>query len=295
LRCRACRRAIVEQSSPARFRRAGAHACRAGRFNTGQSQANRRMVRPFVLRRTVRRHGRARARCGRCGADQRATFESRIRITVESGSTTGVKGATRMFDRRKFLFGSGALVSLAPLVPSMLCRAARAAGAETDARVLVVIQLDGGNDGLNTVVPYADDGYGRARNKLRLAANTIHKLDDRVGLHPRMAPAKQLFDDGRLTIVQGVGYPNPDRSHFRSMRIWQTARFDDDAHDSYGWLGRAMDSRVTGGSADARAYYVGDEQTPVALWGPRSTAVGLSKIEDLTLAAMPALASVESA
>jgi uncharacterized protein (DUF1501 family) len=102
-----------------------------------------------------------------------------------------------------------------------------------------------------------------------------------------MKAAKELFDDGRLTIVQGVGYPNPDRSHFRSMKIWQTASFDDAAHDGYGWLGRALDDGVrrshVGADHDASAFFVGDDQPPVALWGRHSTTTSLSRIEDLTL------------
>ena len=146
-----------------------------------------------------------------------------------------------MLSRRKFILHSSSLVSLSPLVPTMLWRAAQAATPQADAKVLVVIQLDGGNDGLNTVVPYGDDAYAKARVKLRLETRELHKLDDHVGLHPRMKSAKALFDDGRLAIVQGVGYPNPDKSHFRSMRIWQTASMDDAAHNSYGWLGQALD------------------------------------------------------
>ena len=81
---------------------------------------------------------------------------------------------------------------------------------------------------------------------LRLDVARLHKLNDLVGLHPQMRAAKELFDDGRLTIVQGVGYPNPNRSHFESMRIWQTARFDTEEHQGYGWLGRALDLRRIG-------------------------------------------------
>ena len=130
------------------------------------------------------------------------------------------------------------------MLPTLFANTARAVTAAPDDRVLVVIQLDGGNDGLNTVVPYADDGYGRARNKLRLETDKLHKLSDHVALHPNMRAAKELFDDGRLSIVGGVGYPNPDRSHFRSMAIWQTAKFDDAQHRGYGWLGSALDQRV---------------------------------------------------
>jgi uncharacterized protein (DUF1501 family) len=189
-----------------------------------------------------------------------------------------------MLSRRQFIGSSGSLISMASLVPTMLCRAGAAAPASRDDRVLVVIQLDGGNDGLSTVVPYADDAYARVRPKLRIAAKDVHKLTDSLGLHPRMRPAKELFDDGRLTIVQGVGYPNPDRSHFKSMRIWQTASFDDAAHNSYGWLGRALDgANDINSPSDSAAVFVGEEQVPVSLWGRRSSAVALARIDDLTL------------
>ena len=141
-----------------------------------------------------------------------------------------------MLSRRRFLQASS-LLSLSPVLPAIFSNTARAAAAAPDDRVLVVIQLDGGNDGLNTVVPYADDAYGRARDKLRLETSKLHKLDDHMALHPNMRGAKELFDDSRLSIVQGVSYPNPDRSHFRGMAIWQTAKFDDAQHRAYGWLG----------------------------------------------------------
>jgi uncharacterized protein (DUF1501 family) len=189
-----------------------------------------------------------------------------------------------MITRRQFFATSGSLISTAPFVPTMLCRAAQAAQESRDDRVLVVIQLDGGNDGLNTVVPYADDAYARARPKLHVAAKDVHKLTDSLGLHPRMRAAKELYDDGLLSIVQGVGYPNPDRSHFRSMRIWQTASFDDAAHDAYGWLGRSLDRDAAPESGgDTAAIYVGEEQVPVALWGRRSASASLSRIDDLSL------------
>ncbi len=188
-----------------------------------------------------------------------------------------------MLSRRKFILHSSSLVSLSPLVPTMLWRAAQAATPQADAKALVVIQLDGGNDGLNTVVPYGDDAYAIARVKLRLETRELHKLDDHVGLHPRMKSAKALFDDGRLAIVQGVGYPNPDKSHFRSMRIWQTASMDDAAHNSYGWLGQALDRSPGDSSGEAAAIYIGEEQTPVALWSRRSAATALSRLDDLTL------------
>jgi uncharacterized protein (DUF1501 family) len=148
----------------------------------------------------------------------------------------------------------------------------------------VVVQLDGGNDGLNTVVPHADDVYARTRPKLHIPSKDVRKLTDSLGMHPRMRAAKELFDDGLLSIVQSVGYPNPDRSHFRSMRIWQTASFDEAAHDGYGWIGRALDrDAAQQGAGETSAVFVGEEQVPVALWGRRSAAASLSEIEDLTL------------
>src|SRR5687767_6382011 len=142
--------------------------------------------------------------------------------------------------RRQFLRHS-ALVSLAPLVPAFLSRSALAAEPKSDERVLVVIQLDGGNDGLNTVIPYADENYARFRRELRIKTGEILKLNDSIGLHPEMKPAAELFEDGRLAIVQGVGYPNPNRSHFESMAIWHHARTAADDHDGNGWLGRAVE------------------------------------------------------
>ncbi len=109
-----------------------------------------------------------------------------------------------------------------------------------DGRVLVLIQLSGGNDGLNTVIPYSDDLYYNARPNLAVPAAQVIGLNDDLGLHPQLAPLRPLFDEGRLAIVQGVGYPNPNRSHFKSTDIWLTASDSDDLQDT-GWLGRYFD------------------------------------------------------
>ena len=107
-----------------------------------------------------------------------------------------------MHTRRDFL-RSASLLALAPTVPGFLARAARAAAPERDRRVLVVVQMDGGNDGLNTVVPFADDHYATLRPNLKVAVNRLHKIDDQVGLHPSLAPLKPLWDDRRLAVVHG--------------------------------------------------------------------------------------------
>lgn len=114
-----------------------------------------------------------------------------------------------------------------------------------DAPILVVLQLAGGNDGLNTLVPFADDAYRRARPTLGLAGDRTLKLNDALGLHPSLAPLKSLYDAGHLGIVQGVGYPNPNRSHFRSTEIWQTASAANE-HRDRGWLGSYFDHACAG-------------------------------------------------
>jgi uncharacterized protein (DUF1501 family) len=114
-----------------------------------------------------------------------------------------------------------------------------------DATILVVLQMAGGNDGLNTVVPYANDFYHQARPKIGLRADKILKLNDQIGLHGALTGFKNLYDSGNLAVVQGVGYPNPNRSHFRSTEIWQTAS-DSDKIEKYGWLGRYFDSACSG-------------------------------------------------
>src|SRR5690242_10666207 len=129
-----------------------------------------------------------------------------------------------MLSRRAFL-QSSALVALTPTVPVFLAQAARAARPQKDGRVLVVIQLTGGKDGINTVVPFTDEGYAKYRKVLRLPTAKLLKINKAVGLHPALTGAAKLLESGRLAIIQGVGYPNPNRSHFQSMAIWHTARF----------------------------------------------------------------------
>jgi uncharacterized protein (DUF1501 family) len=183
---------------------------------------------------------------------------------------------------RRALLKHSALISLAPALPGFLSRTALAARADRDGRVLVVVQLDGGNDGINTVVPYGDEEYARYRKELRLPKDRLCKLTDHVALHPSMRRAADMVDDGRLAIIQGVGYPNPDRSHFRSMAIWQTAQLDQQGPEVHGWLGRAFDGAgVTGGPAAA---FVGDRDLPRALRGRRTVTASFADPADLSLA-----------
>jgi uncharacterized protein (DUF1501 family) len=183
--------------------------------------------------------------------------------------------------RRDFL-KSASLIALAPTVPGFLARTARAARPQRDGRILVVIQLDGGNDGINTIVPFADDGYAKHRRLLRLPEYQLVKVNDRVGLHPGLAEAGKLLETGRLAVVQGVGYPNPNRSHFESMAIWQTARLDPEARNDLGWVGRAIDAGgPAGGVPDA--VFVGGGVLPVALRGRRAVTSAMTRPEDFLL------------
>ncbi|MEV0330284.1 DUF1501 domain-containing protein [Micromonospora echinospora] len=148
--------------------------------------------------------------------------------------------------RRRFLLASGVVGggALAAGVGGIsLARLLRTGGERPATRrvdTVVLVTLYGGNDGLNTVVPYADRAYHSARPELAYPPERVLALDDRHGLHPALTGLKRLWDDGRLAIVHGVGYPRPDRSHFRSMDIWQTGT--PDAPADTGWVGRWLDS-----------------------------------------------------
>ncbi|MCE2405586.1 MAG: hypothetical protein J4F43_10585, partial [Dehalococcoidia bacterium] len=111
-------------------------------------------------------------------------------------------------------------------------------GAGDRDRVLVVLQLSGGNDSLNTIVPYGDPLYADNRPSVRIAEEEVLPIDDYIGFNPAMAPIKTLYDQGKVAIIQGIGYPNPNRSHFRSMDIWHTC--EPEKVGTEGWLGRAI-------------------------------------------------------
>ncbi len=166
--------------------------------------------------------------------------------------------------RREFL-GSTTLLAAGYSLPGFLARTA-ALAAQRDRSggpILVVVQMSGGNDGLNTVVPYRDDLYFRARPTLAQPAERVHRLTGELGLHPDMAALKRLFDDGWLSVIGNVGYPNPDRSHFRAMDIWHTASTLPESLRT-GWLGRAVDRHSREGEAPL-AIHLDDEPLPLAL------------------------------
>lgn len=166
--------------------------------------------------------------------------------------------------RRRFLrssLASSALISLSGHAPEFLVNASMRAE-QNDDQVLVVLQLSGGNDGLNTVIPYGDDEYYKNRFTLAIGKNRVHRIDDYVGFHPALRGLSQLYEGGRLSVVQGVGYPNPNRSHFESMDLWHTAH-QTQANEMFGWLGQIVESQLS--KEDLPALHLGGGVQPLAL------------------------------
>jgi uncharacterized protein (DUF1501 family) len=196
-------------------------------------------------------------------------------------------GGKTVVTRRAFLargLRDSTLIAMAPTLPGFLARTAWAAEAARDGRILVVVQLDGGNDGINTVVPFKDEGYTRYRKAIRLPEQRLIKINGEIGLHPAMGGAARLLESGRLAIVPGVGYPNPSRSHFRSRAIWQSARLDPREHTGLGWIGRALDDGTPPHAGAPAAVLIGPDSPPPALRGRRSVSAALNRLDDYALA-----------
>jgi len=192
--------------------------------------------------------------------------------------------------RRKFLTtgaASAAVISGATQVPGLLLQAAASTPSSNDCseNVLVVLQLSGGNDGLNTVVPFADDVYARNRFQTKISTATVHKIDGYLGLHPSMAGMHRLYQEDRLTIVQGVGYANPNRSHFDSMDIWHTG-LTDVAREArqVGWLGKYLDAErsdsLSSAENDVAAVHLGNDVQPLALAGLNVQVPSIGSFDD---------------
>jgi uncharacterized protein (DUF1501 family) len=182
-----------------------------------------------------------------------------------------------MLNRRDFLARSlkaSTLLACAPAVPQFLAATARAAEREKDGTILVVLEMGGGNDGLNTVIPFADDLYHKARPTLRLNKKNVLKVNDHVGLHNALNGLNPLLSAGSLGIVQGVGYPNPDRSHFESMDIWQSA--DLTRATQTGWLGRTVPS-LHDKKGSIPALQISASSLPLALQGGAGGVVSLNQ------------------
>ena len=150
-------------------------------------------------------------------------------------------------------------------------------------RVLVVIQLSGGNDGLNTVIPYSNELYYKARPKLAISTNDLLKFDSEVGLHPSMRGIANLIEEKQFCVLNGIGYPNPNRSHFESMDIWHSCQRKE-SRSADGWLGRFFShygQRGNSDSTDSLGLHLGSEQLPMALVARGVQTPSLASIEQL--------------
>jgi len=163
--------------------------------------------------------------------------------------------------RREFIQAGGkafGFLALSQIAPSFVARAAAVGSPrpDKDSSILVLVQLAGGNDGLNTVIPFQDDEYYKLRPSLAIPRNESINLNDELALHPSCGEMHRLFSDGKLSILQNVGYPNPNRSHFRSMEIWETGADPEDLKQT-GWVSRFFDHACSGApSEDPEGVYL---------------------------------------
>lgn len=176
------------------------------------------------------------------------------------------------FKRRAFI-QTGSLATASLLLPRFLKAFEKKQWVPPGNKVLVVLQLSGGNDGLNTVIPVRNDIYYKARPRLGIQKDKALLLTDEVGLNPALTAFKDIYADGGLGILNSVGYPNPDRSHFRSMDIWHSAS----ASNEYlytGWLGRYLDAQCAGCTQPTQALEI-DDILSLALKGEQIKALAL--------------------
>ncbi len=183
-----------------------------------------------------------------------------------------------MYHRRSFLKNSF-LASTSALIPAFLKNApVKASKGSRDETILIVIQLSGGNDGLNTVVPYRNDLYYQYRPEIKIAPGSLIKLSDELGFNAALQPLAEFFEQGELSVLNEVGYPNPDRSHFRSMDIWHTGC--EKEYLQTGWLGRYLDSDCDECQRPYHAIEVGDNVS-LALHGQYRDALAMRGPEKL--------------
>ncbi len=175
-------------------------------------------------------------------------------------------------NRRKFL-QLGSLATGTLMLPKFLKAFEGPSLLEGGNKVLVVLQLSGGNDGLNTVIPIRNDIYYRERPVLAIPKDKTLFLNSEAGLHPSLINLKALHDNGELAILNNVGYPNPDRSHFRSMDIWQSAS-NSNEYLSSGWLGRYLDAECSGCSKPTQVLEM-DDMLSLALSGNQMKGIAL--------------------
>lgn len=193
---------------------------------------------------------------------------------------------------------SGAsLISLASGTPFFLPKTLAAVDDDSDdGRILVVVELAGGNDGINTVVPFRDEGYAEHRKSLRLPTESLLRIGDSIGLHPSMRELAEVFHNGQLAIVQGVGYPNPSRSHFRSMEVWHSGVEMEQENYGLGWVGKGLD-KASSGTQRPLCMSVGQQTVPLALRGRRTVSSSVQRLGQYDIAdrQVTALREIEDA
>ncbi len=178
-----------------------------------------------------------------------------------------------MLIKRKEFLRLGSLATASFMVPKFLKAFERVDGVPPGNKVMVILQMSGGNDGLNTVIPIRNDIYYRERPHLGIEKAKALALTDEVGLHPVLTSLRELYDDGNLGILNSVGYPNPDRSHFRSMDIWQTGSASNE-YITTGWVGRYLDAQCSGCDKPTYALEI-DDILSLALKGENSKAIAM--------------------
>jgi uncharacterized protein (DUF1501 family) len=178
-----------------------------------------------------------------------------------------------MMKRREFFKQSALATAGTMLIPGFL-KAHQKSVANANGKVLVVVQLSGGNDGLNTIIPYRNDIYYTARPSLAIERTKVLSINDEIGLNPALQSLRSLYDEGRVRILNNVGYPNPDRSHFRSMDIWQSAS-DSVEYLSTGWLGRYLDADCPGCKGIPHKMLEIDDTLSLAMKGKMASGLAL--------------------
>ncbi|MBI3820150.1 MAG: DUF1501 domain-containing protein [Planctomycetes bacterium] len=191
-----------------------------------------------------------------------------------------------MISRRGFLQNSVGALALGGTLPTIMEKAVAAqaaGGGSKNGRILVVVTLAGGNDGLNTVVPFEQDPYYKLRPTIGHPKADVRKISDQIGLHPLMKKTEAAFKDGHVAVMLGVGYPNPNRSHFHSMDVWQSA--DPELNNTRtGWLGRVVDSAPDARENAMFAFHLGEE-TPRMLLAENRRITTFSSLQDYNLVA----------
>lgn len=187
-----------------------------------------------------------------------------------------------ILNRRRFL-QVGSLASASMMMPKFLKALEKDNLVPAGNKVLVVVQLSGGNDGLNTVIPYRNDIYYRMRPTLGIQRANALSLTDDMGLHPALQGLKGLYDEGSLAILNSVGYPNPDRSHFRSMDIWQSASTSSE-NWADGWIGRFLDAQCKGCDKPVQALEI-DDTLSLAMKGDLQKGLAVKDPDKLQAAA----------